>query len=111
MSGIAAGCALFGAAAGLAAPASAEPIDGTYTAVISGPVSSMNQTWTFTSCGPDCRIMDNGGAVKELRLLGNTWTFSKTEDGVVCETTIDATTLAGSTGCGFMMFGVQLIRP
>lgn len=49
---------LAGAAVGLASPASAEPLQGTYTAEViasDGSASPLtNSPWVFTPCGPDC---------------------------------------------------------
>ncbi|ODQ87298.1 hypothetical protein BHQ18_24310 [Mycolicibacterium flavescens] len=99
------------AALGLAVPAVAEPLSGTYTATI-GDGATMTQTWVFTPCGADCTSLDIGGGApaKEMRLQGNTWSWTQTSDGVPCTTTIDAASLAGMTGCGGMTFPVRLSR-
>jgi ABC-type nitrate/sulfonate/bicarbonate transport system substrate-binding protein len=71
-----------GAAVGLACPAAAEALSGTYTAT---PVPNENgmgvmypsTTYTFTPCGPDCTrllIGGEGGQVVDLHLQGNAWT-------------------------------------
>jgi hypothetical protein len=107
----AAGAALVCASIGLAGPANAEALDGSYTAVLSsssGP-ATLTQTWDFVPCGPDCarRIADG----LELHLQGNTWTGSTIVNGGTCTTSIDATTLAGVTAaCGVISFPVQLTK-
>lgn len=97
------------ASIGLAGPASAEPLSGTYTALFSGNNgSSQTMTWTFTPCGPDCTTMDNG---RELHLQNGIWSGSTPgTDGIVCSTTIDAATLSGTHGCGFMTFNFHMTR-
>jgi hypothetical protein len=103
-----------GSAVGLAGPASADPLGGTYTAEIRGDVSPMTetQTWVFTPCGPDCTNLSigEGFPVREMHLQGNTWAAIPYGDGGTCSTTIDNTTLAGETGCAPMSFHVQLTK-
>jgi hypothetical protein len=106
---------LAGAAVGFAAPASAEALDGTYKATFINGSATLDYTWTFTPCGPDCTRMDPGpiGAVTEMRLQGNTWSGSgQNAEGKTCTTSIDAGSLAGqaSLGCGGLTFPVQLSR-
>ncbi|WP_083409208.1 hypothetical protein [Mycolicibacterium rutilum] len=105
-----AGAAAVAASLALANTAAAEPLSGSYTATIGNP--PMTQTWVFTPCGPDCTSLDMGGGapIKEMRLQGSTWSWTQTSDGIPCTTSIDAGSLAGSTGCGGMTFPVQLSR-
>jgi hypothetical protein len=107
--GLLAGVILAGGAVGLANPAAAEPLSGTYTADFgSGTV----QTWVLNPCGPDCLRLDVGGPVRELHLQGNTWTVSDDidGDGISCLWSIDNTSLAAVTGCGGMTFPGQLTK-
>ena len=72
--------AVIGATVALASPASAEPLTGTYNAQFTGQNgSSTTQTWILTPCGPDCSRLDNGTSVNELRLQGNTWSYSNAD--------------------------------
>lgn len=101
-----------GTSVGLAAPVSAEPLVGTYTAEVIGndgtTLALQDSPWVITSCGADCARAND----REFRLQGSTWTSSSDEDGdgVVCTTTIDAGSLTGTTGCGFMTFPVKLTK-
>ena len=103
---------LAGASVGLAGPAAAEPLEGTYTAEVIGndgsPSPLTDSPWIVTSCGADCA---RAGA-REFHLQGNTWTSSSDPkgDGTVCTTTIDSGSLTGSTGCGFMTFPLKLTK-
>lgn len=99
-----------GTVVGLASPASAEALTGPYTAVIgNGP--TINETWTFTPCGPGCTNLTMGNqAVRQLHLEGSTWKWSENQDGVMCITTIDSTTLAGLFGCVPMTLPLQLTK-
>jgi len=103
---------LAGASIGLASPAAAEPLEGSYTAVLSNDWNSetLTQTWDFVSCGPDCARRVNDGL--ELHLQGNTWTGTTPGSrGGTCTTSIDATTLAGITAaCGVLVVQVQLTK-
>jgi hypothetical protein len=102
---------LLGTSVGVAGPAHAEPISGTYSAVI-GTGSTTTQTWVFTPCGPDCTSLDRGAGltIQELRRQGTAWSYTYDDgSGVPCTTTIDSVSLAGETGCSFMKFPVQLI--
>ncbi len=100
--------AVVGATVALASPASAEQLAGTYNALFSGQNgSSTTQTWILTPCGPDCSRLDNGTSVNELRLQGNTWSYS---DADQCMTSIDSVTLTGTAGCSFMTFPFQLTK-
>lgn len=103
---------LAGASIGLASPASADLVDGTYTATMGSGATSTN-TWVVTSCGPGCAHVEVPGlpnGTRDLRLEGSTWseTSDIDGDGVSCTTTVDNASLAGNTGCGFMVFPLQL---
>jgi hypothetical protein len=80
--GLAAGVILAGAAVGLASPASAEPLDGSYAATMldGGGIKKNGSTTTFTltsSCGPDCISLHTGsGSPFDLHRQGNAWTGS-----------------------------------
>jgi hypothetical protein len=95
-----------GVAVGLAAPASAEPLSGTYSAVLGNGGTA--RTWVFTPCGPGCASLeiDPPSTSRELHQQGNTW--SGTNDG--CTTTVDSVTLAGTMGCGMINLQFQLTR-
>jgi hypothetical protein len=101
-----------GASVGLASPASAEPLSGTYTAEVIGnngvPSPLTNSPWAFAPCGPDC----TRGGDREFRLQGDTWTASSDTDGdgIVCRTTFDNSSLTGMTGCGGMEFPLKLTK-
>jgi hypothetical protein len=101
---------LITAAIGLAGQASADnELSGKYQAVYSGSNRSTNQTWQFTPCGAGCSRQDlEGGLSKEFHLEVATWTTSSSENGDICRTTIDSNTLAGTIGCGFVTFPIQL---
>jgi hypothetical protein len=96
-----------------ASPACADPLAGTYTAVISGKNGAVaTQTWVFTPCGAGCVSLSigEGAPPRQLHQEGNAWTWSQNSDGVPCATTIDSTSLAGTTGCSFMAMPVQLSK-
>lgn len=101
---------LLGTSVGLAGPALAEPISGTYSAIV-GSEATMTQTWVFTPCGPDCTSLDRGPGARtqELRLQGTSWSYTYDDgSGIPCTTTLDSVSLTGETGCGFMKFPVRL---
>jgi hypothetical protein len=101
---------LTGASVGLATPASAELLGGTYTAVL-GTGRTTTQTWVFTPCGPGCAHLDTGtGPTREMHLQGNTWSALPFGDRNECSTTIDNASLSGTAGCSFMQFPVQLTK-
>jgi hypothetical protein len=99
---------LVGFSVGLAGTAAAETLDGTYTGNDGTPSPLTDSPWVLTSCGPDCV---RAGA-REFHLQGNTWTASSDVDGhgIVCTTTIDNSSLTGTTGCGFMTFPLKLTK-
>jgi len=103
---------LAGASVGLASPASAEFLEGTYTADgirPNGELSPMTDSpWVVISCGPGCLLTGS----REFRLQGNTWTSSADPDGdgIVCTTTIDNSSLTGTSGCGFISLPMKLTK-
>ena len=95
-----------GASIGLAGPATAEPLAGTYNATYTYPNGNTdNRTWVLTPCGPTCSHLEDGAKPKDFQLQGNTWTYNAS-DG--CSETIDATTLAGRWNCDPFSFNIQL---
>ncbi len=101
-----------GASIGLAGPASADQLDGTYTATLYGDSGApITQTWVFTPCGADCVHVEITPTTphisKELHLQGNSWTESR---GRNCTTTIDNDSLAGTEGCRVKAWHFQLAR-
>lgn len=102
---------LAGASLGLAGPALADSLEGTYTAEVIGVDGSAspltNSPWVLTPCGPDC--VSGGG--REFHLQGNTWTsITAAPDGMPCPTTFDNASLTGKTGCGGMEFPLKLTK-
>lgn len=92
-----------GSAVGLASPAAAEPLGGTYA--VTGEALQDNVTWLFTSCGPDCVGADGGG---QLLRQGNVWAGTINAG---CVTSIDENTLAGSYQCPMLPpFPIQLTK-
>jgi hypothetical protein len=65
---------LTGASVGLASPAYAEPLSGSYTATVTtsmGYLGDKTATWVLTPCGPDCvRVSDQS---VELHAQGGDW--------------------------------------
>lgn len=93
--GLIIGAVFAGAAVGLAPPASAELLDGTYQVSYDNGVS---KTWVLTSCGEGCKTVQVDGAPEsmEYRLQGSSWTFI-TPSGVTVYS-IDNASLAGAVG-------------
>lgn len=94
---------LAGAAVGLAAPASAELLDGTYEVTnytsSSGAQTGGSKTWVISSCGAGCKRVNVPGDTtggNEYHLQGNTWTCITPSGATVY--TIDDTSLVGSVG-------------
>ena len=114
---VAVAAVLTGAAIGFAGPASAEALSGPYTVTFLGNGdATLDYTWTFTPCGPDCTRMDPGSPIStptDMRLQGNTWSGSaQNQEGKTCTTTIDNGSLAGqaSLGCGGLTLPIQLTK-
>jgi hypothetical protein len=102
--GVAAVAVLAGAAIGLASPASADPVDGPYTATMldGGGIKENGSTTTFTltSCGPDCINMNTGSAAFDLHRQGNLWTATFGDEGPQpCTWTLDNTSLVTTRTC------------
>lgn len=102
---------LAGALVGLAATASAEPLDGPYVATVTGGnVLTIGKTmpWMFQPCGQDCarRILIGGDDV-EFHLQGNTWTshYGSTTEA------IDASSLSAVSNQPDGSINWQLSRP
>lgn len=85
-----------GASVALAGPASADSLDGNYTATVTGgsiAPPGITKTWMFTPCGPGCAtrdVPDRPNLHCEFHLQGTTWTCSP-HAGI--SDTLDATTL------------------
>jgi hypothetical protein len=117
--GLVAGVALAGASVGLAGPASAEPLNGTYTAT---PVADPNgmaaiypsTTYNFTPCGADCTRLDigtAGGTVVDLHLQGNVWTGTwVSESGISCKESVNADAVSTSRNCDGLLLNHQLTK-
>lgn len=91
-------------AVGLAAPASADLVDGTYQRSGDGPAGSMfsEATVTVTSCGPGCKNLAGsvrGDEVVQMHLEGNTWTGTDSTHTVL---TIDNDSLTGTETSPFL---------
>lgn len=100
--GLAVGVVLAGAAVGLAAPASAEPLNGTYTETVTDNGGSMVRTgatidWILTPCGPDCTHIQQTAADNpwdtDVHLQGNTWSGTIKPGRTIA---FDKDTLAGT---------------
>jgi hypothetical protein len=99
---------LAGAAVGLAGPASAAGLSGTYTATVTeasgsvgpAPISpGQNVTWLLSECGPDCTHSQSpvGKAQVDLHLQGNSWVGGPDELG--CNKTISADAATATEVC------------
>jgi hypothetical protein len=80
-----------GAAVGLASPATAESLSGSYA--VTGEGLQPNVSWDFASCGANC-VLANGGW--QMHRQGTVWS-GKVNDG--CMTTIDENNLSGTYQC------------
>lgn len=87
------GAVMAGAALGLAAPASADLVDGTYDWVPTEPPGTTT-SWVFTSCGAGCKRAESSEIMtaRDFHLSGNTWSWTNPETNWV--TTIDNNSLA-----------------
>jgi hypothetical protein len=87
------GVVLAGAAVGLAGPASADELNGSYTQT--GGFAGTTQV-TFSPCGPDClrRTTEGSGVVRQFRRQGSTWVTADSIGSGDC--TIDMNTLQES---------------
>src|SRR3954469_22000831 len=107
--GLLAGVALFGAAVGLAGPASAQLEPGSYTAtsISQDQFAGMKSPRAITSCGQNClAVLDANGKTVNFQLQGNTWTGNDPE----CVQTIDNTSLIIRAACGSVVVESQLTR-
>lgn len=95
---------LAGAAVGLASPASAALLDGTYQRTGDGPAGSQfsEATVVVTPCGADCKNLAGtlrSDEVVQMHLEGKTWTGTNSFHDVL---TIDNDSLTGSETGGFL---------
>ncbi len=88
-------------AVGMASPASADLVEGTYSGTLTagGPVGQ-NSTWVFASCGPDC-LRETSSDRGEYHRQGNAWVANNDPegDGIICVVNIDNGSTAGSITC------------
>ncbi|MGE2731707.1 hypothetical protein ACQI4F_19715 [Mycolicibacterium vaccae] len=114
------GVVVLGAIA-LAVPASAEPLEGSYTATVTNSLGNYfgerSSTWVFTPCGPDCVEVSAQGAVLHARDGGWSGTFElRAQDNgevVVCTRGITEATLTASDVCPQpvgLMVNYQLVK-
>lgn len=88
------------AAVGLAGPANADLLAGTYEAkvVTAGMEIFPTKLWVFIPCGPDCLVREieppNAKTLVELRRQGNSWSGSA--GGTT--TTVDGASLVAQAG-------------
>jgi hypothetical protein len=103
--GLAVGAVLAGAAVGLAGPASADPLSGSYTeTVVSGGPPGVTRTFIATACGPDCAHLEFSvpGIAGDLHSQGDTWagTRNTLKPDITCTVTINTKSLAETDECG-----------
>jgi|GEM_PF-3632484 len=99
--------AVAGAVVGMVGPASAAPLNGSYTAtMIDGGgryERGSTTTFTMTPCGPDCRHLDTGAEPpSDLHLQRNVWSgpFSAFDaEGAPCTATLDYASLVLTSHC------------
>jgi hypothetical protein len=102
-----------GAAVGLATPASAELVDGTYNRnAVGGPRGPGEEhptTVVITSCGAGCKHVEYPGTnvpPEDYRLSGNIWTYENPDRKII--ETIDNDTLATTLGSTAANFGLVM---
>jgi hypothetical protein len=111
--------AVVGAGLASAAPASAEPPNGSYTATVTeappiiGTMVGETSTATFTPCGQDCIHLQLGNRdsfQSDLHLQGTVWTGTRvTPDGQeVCTFSLDTNSMVLTDVCP--IFGGALRR-
>lgn len=97
-----------GASGVLAAPAWAEPLDGSYTMTVTGgtgarPKTGVTKTWEFTPCGPDCIRLEieppSPETIRDYHLESGSWNWSTSSDQAQCEDSIDSASLVGHAHC------------
>lgn len=95
MGALAISAALFSAAVGFAASASADAPDGTYLRVMGASGDMFQSTVTYTPCGPDCvHAQTSGTAAYDLYLQGAVWTGAYAlNSGKQCTVTLDPAAL------------------
>jgi hypothetical protein len=93
------GAAVLGSAIAVAAPASADPLNGRYLATVTDGGSHMRvgatQTVVFSPCGPDCTHIVKAPGITDLHLDGNSWngTYAQDKSFGPCTYALDANTL------------------
>lgn len=96
--------AMAAAAVGLAGPASAEPLSGSYTeTLIEGGMAGFKQQLMATSCGPDCTHLQIGvkpDNFAELHQQGDSWIGTRPQtDGQTCTVSINMNSLVNDENC------------
>ncbi|MDZ4234770.1 MAG: hypothetical protein U1C73_13670 [Dietzia sp.] len=90
---LAVGVVLAGASVGLAGPAAAEPLDGSYSGIlIDGAGQVLNPkpiSLSFAPCGPDCTNMTTPSQNIDLRLQGGNWVAGYHWNGSPCTITVN----------------------
>lgn len=80
-------------AVGLASPASAEPLSGSYNGIlIDGTGEVLNPkpvSLNFVPCGPDCTHMKTPSQAIDLHLQGTAWVARYDWNGSPCTITLD----------------------
>ena len=110
---IAVGAVFAGAAVGLASPASAEPLSGSYNATMIEPGASGGEVglaahFLFTPCGPDCTGAQSEFGTSELHPQGDAWTGSS--PGSPCTWTIDSSLVISNQCPGDPRVAFQLTK-
>lgn len=93
--------AVSGIAVGLAGPASAQELAGTYDYVVTGsqtfsaigperwpdPDADTRWPWRLTSCGNACStvISETGGWSQQMQMLDGRWQFTRPSAGATCD--------------------------
>jgi hypothetical protein len=94
---LAVGVVLAGAAVGLASPASADQLNGSYSGtLIDGTGRVLNQkpvSLNFSPCGPDCTHMRTPSHDLDLHPQGDVWVANYDWNGSPCTTTVNGNTL------------------
>lgn len=92
--GVVVGIALAGASIGLASPASAAPLEGSYNGIlIDGAGQVLNSApigLSFAPCGPDCTNLTTPSQNIDMHLQGATWVATYDWGGTPCTITVDA---------------------
>ncbi len=102
--GLTVGVVLAVAAVGLAGPASAQPLSGSYTEkVIDGAFPGLIRTFVATACGPDCAHLEWSvpETAGDLHSQGDTWAGTRNTGvpDIRCTVTIDKS-LVENDDCG-----------